>query len=76
MILDIFRHWLLISNHIIFLVQFGIDKHLYIFQRPQIALALLVRAIFLGFEKINLLVLIYSKLHSKSCDYLYKVRCS
>ena len=49
----------------IFLVQFGINKHLKFFQRPQIALALRARAILL-------LVLIYSKLHSKSCDYLYE----
>ena len=33
--------------------------------------ALRARAILLVFKK-NLLVLIYSKLHSKSCDYLYK----
>ena len=32
--------------------------------------SLRARAILLVFEK-NLLVLIYSKLHSKSCDYLY-----
>ena len=56
----------------IFLVQFGINKHLLIFQRPQIALALRARAILLVFKK-NLLVLIYSKLHEKSCDYLYKL---
>ena len=31
----------------IFLVQFGINKHLQIFQRPQIALALRARAILL-----------------------------
>ena len=31
----------------IFLVQFGMNKHLYIFQRPQIALALRARAILL-----------------------------
>ena len=42
---------LLISNHMIFLVQFGINKHLQIFQRPQIALALWARAISLVFEK-------------------------
>ena len=35
----------------IFLVQFGINKHLKIFQRPQIALALRARAILLVFEK-------------------------
>ena len=56
----------------IFLVQFGINKHLQIFQRPQSALALRARALLLRSLK-NLLVLIYSKLHSKSCDYLYKL---
>ena len=35
----------------IFLVQFGINKHLQIFQRAQIALALRARAILLVFEK-------------------------
>ena len=35
----------------IFLVQFGINKHLQIFQRPQIAPALRARAILLVFEK-------------------------
>ena len=37
--------------------------------RPQIALALRARAILLVFK--NVPWLIYSKLHSKSCDYLY-----
>ena len=36
----------------IFLVQFGINKHLLISQRPQIARALRARAILLDFEKI------------------------
>ena len=53
----------------IFLVQFGINKQSQIFQRPQIALALRACANLLVFEKI-VLVLIYSKLHSKSFDYL------
>ena len=35
----------------IFLVQFGINEHLQIFQRPQIANALRARAILLVFEK-------------------------
>ena len=34
----------------IFLVQFGINKHLKIFQKPQIALALQAHAILLVFE--------------------------
>ena len=44
-----------------FLVQFGINKHLLIFSKT---------TNFVSLWK-NLLVLIYSKLHSKSCDYLY-----
>ena len=32
-------------------MQFGINKHLEIFQRPQSALALLARALLLVFEK-------------------------
>ena len=57
----IFSCILLISNQMIFHVKFGINK-----QRPQI----------LSVSKINsfFLLLIYSKLHSKSCDYLYKVK--
>ena len=35
----------------IFLVQFGIKKHLKIFQRPQITLALRARALLSVFEK-------------------------
>ena len=38
---------LLTSNQMIFLMQFGINKHSQIFQRLQIALALRARAIFL-----------------------------
>ena len=52
----------------IFLVQFGINKCLLIFERPQIALALQAHAILLV---LNLIVLIYSKLHLKVCGYLY-----
>ena len=48
----------------IFLMRFGINKHLLIFLRPQI---------FVSLWK-NLLVLIYSKLHPKSCDYSYKTK--
>ena len=56
----------------IFLVQCAKKNALVkIFQRPQTALALRAREILLVFEKINLLVLIYSISHSKSCDYLY-----
>ena len=44
----------------IFLVQFEINKHLYIFQRPQIALALRARAILLVFEKFT-------------CAYLFQI---
>ena len=37
----------------IFLVQFEINKHLQIFQRPQRALTLRARALLLVFEKFN-----------------------
>ena len=60
----IFPCILLTRNHMIFLVQFGINKHLLIFSKT---------TNFVSLWK-NLLVLIYSKLHSKSCDYLYKWR--
>ena len=56
----------------IILVQFGINKHLLIFLKTTIARARRARAILLVFYVLlNLLVLIYSKLHSKSYDYLY-----
>ena len=42
---------LLISNHMVFLVQFGMNKSLKIFQRPQSALALRDRVLLLVFEK-------------------------
>lgn len=42
---------LLIRNHMIFLVQFGINKHLRNFQRPQSTLAQRARALLLVFEK-------------------------
>ena len=61
---------LLISNHMIFLVQFGINKHLYIFSKTTNCTRPTGPCNFVGLWK-NLLVLIYSKLHSKSCDYLY-----
>ena len=55
----------------IILVQFGINKHLLIFLKTTIARARRARAILLVFYVLlNLLVLIYSKLYSKSYDYL------
>ena len=54
---------LLISNHMIFLVQFGISKN------PNCTHPT-GSCNFVSLK--NLLVLIYSKLHSKSCDYLYQ----
>ena len=54
----------------IFLAQFGINKHLQIFKRPQIALAQRARAILLVFEKFTRAYLFQIKLHSKSWDYL------
>jgi len=44
----------------IFRVQFGMNKHLQIFQRPQIALALRAQAILLVFQKFT-------------CAYLFQI---
>ena len=55
----------------VFLAQFGINKHLYIFQRPQIALALRAPAFLLVFEKFTRAYL-FQIAREKSCDYLYK----
>ena len=60
---------LLISNHMIFLVQFGISTCKF-FKDPKLHSA--YRLVQFCQSLKNLLVLIYSKLHSKSCDYLYK----
>ena len=57
--LKFFLSILLTSNHMIFLVQFGMNKHLQIFQRPQIALAPRASAI--------LLVFVYSCLFIPNC---------
>ena len=62
----IFPCILLTRNHMIFLVQFGINKHLLISSKTTTG-----SCNFVSLSK-NLLVLIYSKLHSKSCDYLYE----
>ena len=40
-----FMFMLLISNHMVFLVQFGINSHLRVFQKAEIALAEAARAI-------------------------------
>ena len=42
---DFFMFILLISNHTVFLVQFGINLHLWVFQKAEIALAEAARAI-------------------------------
>ena len=55
----------------IFLVQFGINKHLLIFSKTTNCTRPTGSYNFVSLQK-NLLVLIYSKLHSKSCDYLYE----
>ena len=53
----IFRHFfmfvLLISNHTVFLVQFEINLHLWIFQKAEIALAEAVSVQFQLFEKLT-----------------------
>ena len=55
----------------IFLVQFGINKHLLIFFKDHKLHSPYWLCNFDSLWK-NLLVLIYSKLQSKSCDYHYK----
>ena len=55
----------------IFLVQFGINKHLLIFSKTTNCTRPTGSCNFVSLWK-NLLVLIYSKLHSKSCDYPYQ----
>ena len=67
----IFPCILLTRNHMIFLVQFGINKHLLIFSKTTNCTSPTGSCNFVSLWK-NLLVLIYSKLRSKSCDYLYK----
>ena len=62
-----FMFILLISNHTVFLIQFGINLHLWVFQKSEIALGLCN----FSFLK-NSLVQINSKLNSKPYDYLYK----
>ena len=68
----IFSCLLLTRNHMIFLVQFGINKHLLIFSKTTNCTRPTGSCNFVSLWK-NLLVLIYSKLHLKSCDYLYKI---
>ena len=53
----------------IFLMQFGINKHLIIFLRPQIERA----RILLLFEKFTRAYL-FQIAQEKSCDYLYKMK--
>jgi len=66
---NFFMFVLLISNHTVFLFQFGIDLHLRVFQRAEIALTKAACAIS-AFWK-DSLVQINSKLNSKPYDYLY-----
>ena len=66
----IFSCKLLTHNHMIFLVQFGINKHLLIFSKTTNCPHPMGFCNFVSLKK--LLVLIYSKLHWKSFDYLYK----
>ena len=66
----IFSCKLLTRNLMIFLVQFGINKHLLIFSKTTNCPHPMGFCNFVSLKK--LLVLIYSKLHWKSFDYLYK----
>ena len=54
----------------IFLVQFAINKHVLIFSKTTNYTRPTGSSNFVGLWK-NLLMLIYSKLLSKSCDYFY-----
>ena len=54
----------------IFLVQFAINKHMLIFSKTTNCTRPTGSSNFVGLLK-NLLMLIYSKLLSKSCDYFY-----
>ena len=54
----------------IFLVQFGINKHLLIFSRTKNCTSLLGECNFVSLKKF--IRVIYSKLQSKSCDYLFR----
>lgn len=49
------------------------DKHLKKLVNLQIVLALQTCSVLLVFEKFYSCLLFYSKLHSKSCDYLYTI---
>ena len=67
---NFFMFILLISNHTVFIVQFGINLHLWVFQKAKLhSPKRLVQ--FQLFE--NSLVQINSKLNSKPYDYLYKL---
>ena len=57
------------------LVQFGINKHLYIFRIPQIALALRARTILLVFEKFTRAYLFQIALEIM-CLYKAKAACT
>ena len=58
----------------IFLVQFGINKRLYIFQRPEIALAQRTRAILLVFEKFTRALFIPNCTRNHVIAYTYHKR--
>ena len=52
-------------------MQFGVNKYLYLFQRPQIALAVQAWGILVSLK--NLLMLIETKMQSQSCYYPAKL---
>jgi len=70
---EIFSCILLTGNQMIFLVQFGINNTCKFFSKTTNCTRPTGSCNFVGLWK-NLLVLIYSKLHSKSLDYPYKFR--
>ena len=64
------RCTLLTSNHMTFLVQFGNNLHLCVFQKVQISFAPRIHAILILFE--NLQVQIISKVNKKSSIIIHK----
>ena len=71
---NFFMFVLLISNHTVFLVQFEINLHLWVFQKRWNCTRQSGSCNF-SFLK-NSLVQINSKLNSKQYDYLYLLQCS
>ena len=70
-----FMFVLLISNHTVFLVQFGINLHLWVFQKAEIALAEAARAIS-AFWKTHSCKLIPNWTRNRMITYTYCIAAS